>query len=177
MAKKIKRKRRTSLLRGMLPALLVLLAMLLDTTILPLFYQGIYVPNFTMALILAFTIQHSTALGFAYGVVSGLLLDISGSYPVGLYTATFLLAVLVASMCAFFERNTGKVIVVTLIYLIQELAFLMIAYSTVIRMEWAYLLPLLIRVVISVVLCALLQLYVAKYLKIDRVEYTRSRRQ
>ena len=177
MAKKTKKKRSRSLLRSMLPALLTIFAMLLDTTILPLFYQGVYAPNFTMALILAFTIQHSTAMGFAYGVVSGLLLDISGSYPVGLYTGTFLLSVLVASMCVFFERNTGKIIVVTVIYLLQELAFLMIAYASVIRMEWVYFIPLLVRVVISVCLCALMQLYVARHIKIDRVEYTRSRRQ
>lgn len=163
--------------RSLLPALLVLAALLLDTTILPAFYNGIFAPNFTMALILAFAIRSSTAMGFAYGVTAGLLLDISTSYPVGLYTATFLIAVLVASMCAFFERNTGKMIILTLIYLIQELVFLIIAYASTIRMEWAYFLPLLARVVIGVVLCALLQLFVAKYLRPRGVEYTRSRRQ
>ena len=163
--------------RSLLPTLLVVFALLLDTSILPLFYNGIYAPNFTMALILAFAIRRSTAMGFAYGITAGLLLDITTSYPVGLYTGTFLIAVLAASMCAFFERITGRMIIVTLIYLVQELVFLIFAYASTIRMEWAYFLPLLIRVVISVALCALLQLFVTKYLSPRGAEYTRSRRQ
>lgn len=175
-----KKKRRGSLLfvplRTLLPALLVILALLMDTTILPIFYQGIYAPNFTMALVLAYTVRRSTMMGLAYGVAAGLLLDISTSYPVGMYTGTFLLAAMVASMCVFFERNTGRVIVLTIIYLLQELVFLAFAYASTIRLEWMYLVPLVIRVAISVVLCMLLQMFVGRYLRNNDITKTKSRR-
>ena len=173
------RKRRNPLsipLRRMAPALLVLLALLTDTTILPLFYRGIYAPNVTLALILAYAIQRGSAMGFAYGTVAGLLLDISTSYPVGLYTGTILVAVAAASLCAFFQRNLGRTIVLAVIYLLYEAAFLIIAYAATVRMEPGYLLPALIRAASGVLLCSLLQLFVARYMKPKGVQVVRSRR-
>lgn len=163
-------------LRGILPVLLAAFAFLLDTSILPLFCQSVLVPNFTMALILAYSICRSSVMGFAYGVTLGLLTDITTSSPVGLYTATYLFAVLFVSMCSFFEKPTGKIVVVTILYLLQEFVFLMIAYASTIRLEWGYLIPMGIRIVISVALCFLLQIPAGRILRPRGVEYTRSRR-
>lgn len=176
MAKKNKMRALRLPLRGVMPILLAVLAFLLDTSILPLYYHGIYAPNFTMALVLAYSIAHSTVMGFVYGITAGLLLDITTSYPVGLYTGTFLLAVLFASMCSFFEKKTGKIVVLTIIYLLQEIVYLIIAYAYTIRMEWAYFIPLLARAAIGIVLCLLLQKITGKMLRPKDVEYTRSRR-
>ncbi len=158
------------------PALVLLLALLMDTTILPMFYQGIYAPNVTLALILAYAIQRGSAMGFAYGTAAGLLLDITTSYPVGLYTGTILLAVTVASLCAFFERNLGRTIVLAVIYVFYEAAFLIIAYASTVRMEPGYLLPALIRAAGGVALCSLLRLFVARYMRPKGVQMVRSRR-
>lgn len=158
------------------PVLVMLLALLTDTTILPLFYRGIYAPNVTLALILAYAIQRGSAMGFAYGTAAGLLLDITTSYPVGLYTGTILLAVAVASLCTFFERNLGRTIVLAVIYVCYEAAFLIIAYASTVRMEPGYLLPALIRAVSGVALCSLMRLFVARYMKPKGVQMVRSRR-
>ena len=67
-----------------------------------------------------------------------------------------LVAVAVASLCAFFQRNLGRTIVLAVIYLLYEAAFLIIAYAATVRMEPGYLLPALIRAASGVLLCSLL---------------------
>lgn len=72
--------------KKILPPLLVVLAFLLDTSILPVFCSHWLLPLFALLLIHVLGLIQGRTTATLYGVICGLLVDITVSTPLGLMT-------------------------------------------------------------------------------------------
>lgn len=72
--------------RRILPPLLVVFTLLLDTTILPIFTNHWLIPLFALLTVHALGLLLGRTQGSLYGMISGLLVDISLGTPLGLMT-------------------------------------------------------------------------------------------
>lgn len=70
--------------RWLVPALLILLAVLLDTTILPMFIISVWFVPLSLALIICVGAGQGRYYGMIFGLAAGLLIDILVGYPLGL---------------------------------------------------------------------------------------------
>ena len=72
--------------RRILPPLLVVFTLLLDTTILPIFTNHWLIPLFALLTVHTLGLLLGRTQGSLYGMISGLLVDISLGTPLGLMT-------------------------------------------------------------------------------------------
>lgn len=69
-----------------LPSLLVALGILLDATILPMVYNHWFMPLFALVTVHCLGLLLGRTRGVLYGMIAGILVDISVSTPLGLMT-------------------------------------------------------------------------------------------
>lgn len=72
--------------RMILPTLLVALGVLLDATILPMFFEHWLMPLFALVTVHCLGLLLGRTRGVLYGMIAGILIDISVSTPLGLMT-------------------------------------------------------------------------------------------
>lgn len=72
--------------RRILPPLLVVFTLLLDTAVLPVFTNHWLIPLFALLTVHALGLLLGRTQGTLYGMIAGLLVDISLSTPLGLMT-------------------------------------------------------------------------------------------
>lgn len=65
------------MLRRLSPYLMVLLAVIVDTAILPVFYYGTYTVSLTLAVVLCASLVLGRLKGMLLGMIGGLLIDIT----------------------------------------------------------------------------------------------------
>jgi len=75
--------------RKILPPLLVALTFLLDTVILPVFVSHWMLPMFALVTVHVLGMQVGRTNGTLYGMICGLLIDITLSTPLGLMTTFY----------------------------------------------------------------------------------------
>jgi rod shape-determining protein MreD len=76
-------------LRRILPIILVLLMLMADCTVLPMLIAGDLVPLLTLVTVHCLGLLLGRSSGALYGLIAGLLLDISVSTPLGLMTSLY----------------------------------------------------------------------------------------
>ena len=77
------------MLRRIWSIVLVLLALLLDCTILPMFSSSPLMPLWTLMTVHCLGLLLGRSSGALYGLIAGILVDISVSTPLGLMTALY----------------------------------------------------------------------------------------
>ena len=65
------------MLRRLIPAIMILVCVILDTTILPIVYGGVYTVPLTVVAVLLIGMLMGRMRGLLYGTIGGLLIDIT----------------------------------------------------------------------------------------------------
>ena len=157
------------MLKRLAPAISILLCVLLDTAIIPVFYNGIYLIPLSLVAVIAIGILLGRMSGMLYGMIAGLLLDIStGSLGLKLFpyiVIGFVIGFLLdqqdqpSRSMERFERF--RIIVVRSVWIfvlvaVYEIVMLVYQYFSTAVFEWRYVGNLLLRVLITVALCLIL---------------------
>ena len=154
------------MLRRLTPAIAILLAILLDTAVLPVFYYGRFLVPLTLVVVILTGIQLGRTQGMLYGMVAGLLLDVSAG-TLGMKLFPY---VIIGFLIGFFldqqpeidrsmeRRERVQLILVRVIWIaallfVFEIVMLVYQYFNTAVFEWIYLRDLLIRVVSVTALC------------------------
>lgn len=154
------------MLRRLAPLFAVLIAFLLDTAVLPVFYYGRYLVPLTLMVVILTGIQRGRTQGMLYGLVAGLLLDVTAG-TLGLKLFPY---VLIGFLIGFFldqqpeidrsmkPRDRRQLMLVRIIWIavlafLHELALLIYQYFNTAVFEWIYLRDLFIRVALLTALC------------------------
>ncbi len=159
------------MLRRILPALLILVSVLLDTAVLPVVYGGLYAVPVTLVMVFLIGMLLGRMRGLLYGTIGGLLLDIT--------TGTLGMLMLVFMFCGFMiglivyqpeeqyvsaarrrasrRRWVWPAIWTFSLYAVVEVALLVMQYFYTANFKWQYLLYILIRAAILTVAVVLLR--------------------
>lgn len=155
------------MLRRILPALLILVFFLLDTTVVPMLYTGVYGVPLTVIAVFCIGMVLGRMSGLLYGTLGGLLMDITtGTLGMMTYLLMFIgfmigLIVyvpgerLVPSRRKQRRRLVWRTVWVFVLYVAAELSMFVIQYFNTAEFEWVYLLNILIRAAVCTVLCTL----------------------
>lgn len=146
------------MLKRLAPPLAVLLSILLDTAIIPVFYNGRYLIPLTLIAVIAIGIQLGRMSGMLYGMITGLLLDVTAG-TLGMKLIPYLL---IGFLIGFLldgqpeiTRNTQKnerlqliavrAIWVFALVVVYEIVMMVYQYFSTAIFEWKYVRDLLIR--------------------------------
>ena len=157
------------MLKRLLPPLLVVLSVLLDTAVLPLLLYGRYLVPVSLVVVILIGIQLGRMNGMLYGLIAGILLDVTA----GTLGMKFLTYILVGFLIGFLldqqpeiSRTTDRkerlellairAIWITVLLLLHEIVLLVYQYFSTAVFEWKYLRDLAIRVAIVLAACMLL---------------------
>lgn len=154
------------MLKRILPPLAVVLSVILDTAVLPVFLYGRYLLPVSLILVILIGIQLGRMNGMLYGMIAGLLLDISAG-TLGLkLTAYILIGFLIGFLLDTqpeISRSTERkdrlqllavrAIWICVLVLIHEIILLIYQYFSTAIFEWKYVRDLVIRVAGTVALC------------------------
>ena len=157
------------MLKRILPPLLILLTVLLDTAVIPIFYAGRFLIPLSLILVILIGIQLGRTMGMLYGMIAGLLLDISTGY-LGMKLFPY---IIIGFLIGFlldqqpqisramdrserFQLVAVRLIWVIVLVLLHEIVMLVIQYFNTAVFEWAYVGSLLIRALITTALVQLL---------------------
>ena len=153
--------------RRFLPAVLILLCFLLDTTVMPVVYTGIYGVPLTVVCVFCIGMVLGRMRGLLYGTMGGLLLDITtgtlGMMTYFLMFVGFMIGLIVyvpgerilPSRRKQRRRLAWRSTWVFVLYTIGEIALFVIQYFNTAEFEWIYLLNIVIRAAVCTVACAL----------------------
>lgn len=150
------------MLRRISPALTVLLAVLFDTAILPVFYTGHYAIMLSMIVVILIGILCGRMRGMLYGLIAGLILDFT-SGTVGMKLFAFILFGFLAGFLMdtqpdlyaggsselskkdHYQYILVRFIWICVLVMIYEVTMVVIQYFANAIFEWAYLRDAAIR--------------------------------
>jgi len=174
------------LFKRLAPIISIIVCVLLDTAVIPVIYNGIFLIPLSLIAVIAIGIQLGRMSGMLYGMISGLLLDITaGSLGLKLFPYIligFLIGFLLDQQpqpnrsMEKFERF--RIVVVRSIWIfvltaIYEAVMLVYQYFSTAVFEWVYVGNLLLRTLIVVALSLLLhglfrRIYIGKNKKASK---------
>lgn len=155
--------------RRFIPALLILVLFLLDSTVMPIIYTGVYGVPLTVVAVFLIGMVLGRMRGLLYGTLGGLLLDITtGTLGVMTYFLMFvgfmigLIVYVPGERILPSRRKRQRRILwraawVLVLYVVGEVAILVIQYFNTAEFEWVYLLNILIRGAVCTLMCTLLR--------------------
>jgi len=157
------------LLRKLSPALTIIVCVILDTAVIPLFYSGSYLVPITMPFVFLIGMLTGRTNGVLYGMIGGLLIDISAG-TLGMMTF-FMMAVgflvglilhpsterLVFSYRQLRKTRFNRAVWVFALYMTGEIVLFVIQYFHTAVIEPVYLLNILIRSLICLALTVILK--------------------
>lgn len=140
--------------RRILPPVFVALTFLLDTAVLPVFSTHWLMPLFALLTVHTMGLLLGRASGALYGMIGGLLVDITISTPLGLMTSFYTLLGYAGGWFArrLFRRSMGPMISAFICFSVFELG--MALYTTVAGA--AFVQELFVRALIRIALDAVL---------------------
>ena len=150
--------------RRLLPALLALVFFLLDTTIAPMIYAGVYAVPLSAVLVFCIGIVLGRMRGLLYGTLTGLLIDITTG-TLGMMTF-FFMAIgfmiglilgapgerVVSSRRKRRRRLVRQAVWVFALFAAGEVVLFVIQYFNTATFQWVYILNILIRSAICMAL-------------------------
>lgn len=157
------------MLKKLAPLLAVICSLLLDTAILPAFYYGRYSLPLSLAVVILIAIQLGRTNGMLYGMIAGLLLDITtgtlGMKLIPYILIGFLIGFLLDQQPEVSRSSDRKerleliavrVIWIFALLVIYEIVMLVYQYFSTAIFEWKYVRDLLLRTSAITALCILL---------------------
>ena len=151
--------------RRFLPALLVLICFLLDTTVMPVVYTGVYAVPLTLVAVFCIGMVLGRMRGLLYGTLGGLLMDITTG-SLGMMTYYFMFVGFMIGLIVYVpgerilpsRRKQQRRLIwrstwVFVLYTVGEIAMFVIQYFNTAEFEWIYMLNILIRAAICTLLC------------------------
>ena len=168
------------MLKRFAPLLTVLLSVLLDTAVIPVFYYGRFVLPLSLIVVILIGVQRGRTYGLLYGMIAGLLLDVTaGTLGMKLfpYLAIGFLIGFLLDQQPEIDRNMDRIerlnilairmIWISVLITVYEAVMLVLQYFSTAIFTWVYVGNLAIRVVMITVLTQLLhpafhRLYVGK---------------
>lgn len=151
------------MLRRLTPLITTLLAMLLDTAVIPILYHGTYTFPLTLVVVLCIGLLLGRLRGLLFGMIGGVLIDIS-SGTLGMMTfyfmaAGFLVALIVDETndrrmagVRFHLRRAG---VSFAMYMLGEIAFGVYRYFLTASFEWIFVQHMVLRGLMAAALVVL----------------------
>lgn len=154
--------------RRLNPILLILVCFILDTTIMPIVYGGVYAVPLTVVAVFGIGMALGRMSGLLFGTLGGLLMDITTG-TLGVMTFFFMFIGFMIGLILYTpgdrilpsrrkqrRRLMWRATWVFALYAVGELAILVVQYFNTAAMEWRYLLNILIRALICSALTLLL---------------------
>ena len=155
--------------RRFLPALLVLICFLLDTTVMPVVYTGVYAVPLTLVAVFCIGMVLGRMRGLLYGTLGGLLMDITTG-SLGMMTYYFMFVGFMIGLIVYVpgerilpsrrkqqRRLAWRAAWVFALDAFGEVALFVIQYFNTAEFQWIYLLNILIRAALCTALCILLR--------------------
>ena len=143
--------------RRFAPALLVLACFLLDTTILPIVYTGVYAVPLTMVAVFLIGMLMGRMRGLLYGTIGGLLIDIT-SGTLGMMTFYFMAVGFMIGLILYVpgeplrparrnarRRRLERALWVFALYALGEAAIFVIQYFNTATIRWVYFFNIAVR--------------------------------
>ena len=156
------------MLRRFAPALLVLTTFILDTTVLPIVYGGVYAVPLTVVAVLLIGMLMGRMRGLLYGTIGGLLIDIT-SGTLGMMTFFFMAAGFLVGLILHNEnepmadsprgerrRLIARFVWVFVFYALGEMALFVIQYFSSAVFEWRYFAYIAVRALLCAALATAL---------------------
>lgn len=157
------------MLKRLAPLLAVLLSVLLDTAVLPVFYYGRYLIPVSLIVVIAIGILLGRMSGMLFGLIAGLILDVTaGTLGMKLFSYLligFLIGFLLDQQPEIDRSSDRKerleliavrVIWIFVLLAIHEIVILVYQYFSTAIFEWQYVLDMLLRICLTTALCILL---------------------
>jgi len=157
------------LFRRLSPILLILVCFLLDTTIMPIVYGGVYTVPLTIIAVFGIGMIQGRMSGLLFGTLGGLLMDITTG-TLGTMTFFFMFVGFMIGLIVYQpadrllpsrrkqrRRLMWQATWIFVLYTVGEIAILVAQYFNTATMEWLYLLNILIRALICTALTLLLR--------------------
>ncbi len=150
------------MLKRIAPIVSVLIALILDTAVIPQLYSGIFLIPLSLPVVIGIGILLGRVRGMLYGLISGLLIDISAG-TLGMKTFAyvaigFLIGFLLDHQDVFTKilsrhDRTHQMIVravwIFVLCALYEVAMLLVQYFSNAVFEWTYMAWLLVRSAIA----------------------------
>ena len=151
------------MLRRLSPLIATLLAMLLDTAVIPILYHGTYTFPLTLVIVLCIGLLLGRLRGLLFGMIGGVLIDIStgtlGMMTFFFMAAGFLVALIVDETndrrmagVRFHLRRGG---VSFAMYMLGEIVFGVYRYFLTAAFEWIFVQHMVLRSLMVAVLVGL----------------------
>ena len=157
------------MLRRLAPTLLILACFILDTTVLPVAYGGIYTVPLTAVAVLLIGMLRGRMRGLLYGTIGGLLIDIT-SGTLGMMMFFFMAIGYLIGLILYIpsERpragrrlarrlRVKRAVWVFALYAMGELALFVVQYFNTAAIGWRYFMNIGIRTAICTALTLLLR--------------------
>ena len=153
--------------RRIWPAVLTLLSLMVDTSVIPFLVSSPYIVSLTFITVLVMGVHLDRMHGMLYGLIAGLLQDILVGYQLGFNTFVYIALGFLAGLIACEPEEVRARRRPSRVYLRRALTFLGMAlvrelviyayqYFGTARIEGIYFLNLLIRTLLTTALCMLL---------------------
>ena len=179
--------------KRLVPFLTVLFSFLVDTAVVPVFYSGVYCIPFSLIVVVLIGIQLGRYNGMLYGMIAGLLLDISaGSLGLKLFAYIiigFLIGFLLdEDTTSDEEKKLGRseqlhivfmrAVWIAVLYGLYEIILLVYQYFNTAIFEWIYVRNVLVRIASLSIITSLLypifhRIYLGKTRKSRQYRNTR----
>ena len=157
------------MLRRLAPLLMILACVILDTTVLPMAYGGVYTVPLTVVAVLLIGMLMGRMSGLLYGTIGGLLIDITTG-TLGMMTFFFMTVGFLVGLILYnpgerlrtARRHAGRkrvqrVVWVFVLYALGELALYVIQYFNTAELRPIYFINIGIRSLICAMLTLLLR--------------------
>lgn len=144
------------MLRRYLPAALLVLATMIDVSVIPMTGSRVlteYAPMLTLCTVVTFGLLLGRTRGMLYGLIGGLLLDILVGYQFGLMSAICIASGYLSGLARKYQRYVIMPVVTPAVcYLVFEFAMIIYLYLAGSGLTWAVLRGGLIRVALGVLI-------------------------
>ena len=87
--------------RRILPAVLTLLSLMVDTSVIPFLIESPYIVSLTFITVLVIGVHLDRMHGMLYGLIAGLLQDILVGYQLGFNTFVYIILGFLAGLIAY----------------------------------------------------------------------------
>ena len=157
------------MLRRFAPALLILACFILDTTVLPIVYGGVYAVPLTVVAVLLIGMLMGRMRGLLYGTIGGLLIDITAG-TLGIMTFFFMAVGFLIGLILYNpgeHLRTGRRVArrkrlqrgiwVFVLYSLGEIVVLVIQYFNTASLQLMYFVNIAVRSLIVAALTVLLR--------------------
>ena len=154
-------------MRRFLPLVLVLAALLIDISVLPMLAVHWAVPGLTLSTVCVLGLLLGRTRGLLYGMVGGVLLDVLVGYPVGLKAILYILS---GYLCGIAGRKFQRYLLTVLVapalcFLIYECTLVVYLFMAGRLFTGQEMLRTLGRVGIETALCQIMYLTYNKMLR------------